>query len=140
MGCLNLTVQVEALEDDGLMATEKRGVEPELDLLLAAGCLGCELGRGGDLLAGDVLQRLSGLGVHEGAGELILQTLLEALVGNRVDDLGLVRCQELMVPVCGVGRGRADLDGVVVHGAAVDGVGVAAHGHLELDEVEAVVC
>ena len=44
-----------------------------------------------------------------------------------------------MVPVCGVGRGRADLYGVVVHGAAVDGVGVAAHGHLELDEVEAVV-
>ena len=139
MRCLDLAVQVEALEDDGLMAPEKRGVELELDLLLAAGCLGRELGRGGDLLAGDVLQRLSGLGVHEGAGELILQSLLETLVGNRVDDLGPVRCQELMVPVCGVGGSRADLDGVVVNRAAVDGVGVAAHGHFELDEVEAVV-
>ena len=136
---LDLAVKVESLEHDGLMATEKRGVELELDLLLAAGCLGRELGRGGDLLAGDVLQRLSGLGVHEGALELILSAFLEALVGNRVDDLGLVRRQELMVPVCGVGRGRADLDGVVVHGAAVDGVGISAHGHLELDEVEAVV-
>ncbi len=67
MRCLDLAVQVEALEDDGLMAPEKRGIELELDLLLTAGCLRGELGRGGDLLAGGVLQGLSRLGVHKGA-------------------------------------------------------------------------
>ena len=121
------------------MAPEKRGVELELDLLLAAGCLRGELCRGGDLLAGRVLQGLSGLGVHEGAFEFVLGALLKALIGDGVDDLGLVRGQELMVPVCPVGGGGADLDGVVVDRSAVDHVGVAAHGHLELDEVEAVV-
>ena len=140
MACLDLTVQIEALEDDGIMATEERGVELELDLLLAAGCLGGELGRCGDVLAVHTLQGLSGLGIHEGALELVLGALFKSLVGDGVDDLGLVRGQELMVPVGPVGRGGADLDGVVVHRAAVDRVGVAAHGHLELDEVKAVVC
>ena len=44
-----------------------------------------------------------------------------------------------MVPVYPVGGGSADLDGVVVNRATVDRVGVATHGHLELDEVEAIV-
>lgn len=109
----------------------------KLDLLLAAGSLGGELGRGGDVLAVHTLQGLSGLGVHECALQLVLGALLESLVGDGVDDLGLVRGQELMVPVCSVGRGGADLDGIVVNRAAVDRVRVAAHGHLELDEVEA---
>ena len=134
---LDLAVQIEALEDDGLVAAEKRGVELELDLLLAAGSLGGELGRGGDVLAVYTLQGLSGLGIHEDALQLVLGALLESLVGDGINDLGLVRGQELMVPVGPVGGGGADLDGVIVHRAAVDRVGVAAHGHLELDEVEA---
>ena len=91
MRCLDLAVQVEALKDDGLMAAEKRGVELELDLLLAAGCLRGELGRGGDLLAGRVLQGLSSLGVHKGAFEFVLGAPLKALVGDGINDLGLVR-------------------------------------------------
>ena len=103
----------DLLEDDELVSLgQALGVELEGHLDGAGGRLGLEGRARGHLVAVLVEERLSGALVHERAHGDVGLAGDEALVGHRVDDLGLAGLDDL-VAVCGVGCLGAHLDGDV---------------------------
>ena len=122
----------DVLEGDEALAGEAGGVEGELELDLAVGLLGLEGERGGDLGAVRAGRGLTGVLVHEGAGDRVLAAGREALVGDRVGHLDLARGRYLVEAGAGVGRGGADLRELdllaLVGRVLVAGVGHAVAG------------
>ena len=117
----------DLLEDDELVSLgQALGVELEGHLDGAGGRLGLEGRARGRLVAVLVEERLSGALVHERAHGDVGLAGDEALVGHRVDDLGLAGLDDL-VAVGGVGRLGAHLDGDVDGLALVGEVRVRRH-------------
>ena len=97
------TLPADFLEDDELVSLgQVLGVELEGHLDGAGGRLGLEGRARGHLVAVLVEERLSGALVHERAHGDVGLAGDEALVGHRVDDLGLAGLDDL-VAVGGVG-------------------------------------
>ena len=117
----------DLLEDDELASLgQALGVELEGHLDGAGGRLGLEGRARGHLAAVLVEERLSGALVHERAHGDVGLAGDEALVGHRVDDLGLAGLDD-PVAVGGVGRLGAHLDGDVDGLAFVGEVRVRRH-------------
>ena len=126
------TVDEQLLENYGLCAAKLARVEGKGHILGPVLALRRELGRGGDLLAVCALQRLAGLGVHEGALEFVFGARDESGVFDGVDNGGLAVSGDFLIAVRAIGcrgldLGRDDLDGLPLVGqvlVAGDGVTV----------------
>ena len=85
------------------------GVERELDVHVAFLVLGRKFLLGGDGVAVGVDDRLSGLLVHERAGDLVGLAGGHALVMNGIDDQGVGLADDVLVAVELVDGGRLEL-------------------------------
>ena len=100
----------QRLEDDqGVALLIRSAVKREKQVNVALGFLRRELKHRGDGIAVLVLDRLSGLLVHERAGDLVGLARGHALVMNGIDDQGVGLADDVLVAVELVDGGRLEL-------------------------------